>query len=434
MLEKFIIQGKNKLEGQVFISGSKNSAASILTAVLLTNEPCVISNLPLIQDVFKILDLLQKIGVKVEWLDKRKVRLTAGAEITADKLDPELISSTRMSVLLIGPLLSRFKQFKFMPPGGDRIIGNVRIKGGGKIGLRPITTHLEALGKLGMRAQRSGNIYLFDTNNGLKPAQIVLKEFSVTATENLIMAAVRISGKTIIKGAAAEPHVQDLCYMLNNMGADIKGIGTHALEIQGKKELKGVEHTICPDYLEAGTFMVIGAITQGILKLENFPFNHLDLFLAKLEEAGVKFEKQDDLMKVDYSPDLHSVRIQALPYPGFPTDLLPVAIPILTQAQGRSLIHDPLYENRLSFLHELKKMGADIEIMDSHRAFIFGKTKLFGIGISSWDIRAGASLLAAGLAADGQTILENIYQIDRGYEKIDEKLRKVGANIKRVVD
>ena len=247
-----------------------------------------------------------------------------------------------------------------------------------------------------------------------------------------MMLAAATPGNTIIKGAAIEPHIQSLAQMLNKMGAQVKILNNHIIEINGTKNLKGVEYNIIPDYLEAGTFMIAGAVTPGVLKIKNFPFNDFDVFLAKLEEMGVKFKVENDSMEVDFSPNLKSVRIQALPYPGFPTDLLPVVIPLLTQAQGRSLIHDPLYENRLNFLSELRKMNADIEIVDPHRAFIFGKTLLFSTDISSWDIRAGACLLIAGLIAKGETKINNIYQIDRGYEKIDEKLRAVGAKIKRV--
>lgn len=431
MLEKFIVEGKKKIEGTVRVSGSKNDAGPVLAATLLSKEPFVIDNLPLVEDVFKLISMLESMGVKVEWQGERKIKVNAGEEVSPEKLDFSLVGETRVSVLLIGALLSRFKQFKFAAPGGDRIIGGARVRGGVRVGIRPITTHLEALEKLGVASERRGNFYYFNRRN-LKAREVVLKEFSVTATENLMMVASSIEGRTIIKGAAAEPHVQDLGQMLKDMGAKIEGIGTHTIEIEGKKNLKGVYHRIIPDYLEAGTFIVIGATTPGRLKIENLVLDHLDLFLAKLEEVGVEFTKREGFIIVDSSPELKSVRVQALPWPGFPTDLLPIIIPLLTQAEGRSLVHDPLYENRLNFLHELRKMGADIEIVDPHRAFVFGKTELSGIKISSWDIRAGASLLLAALMANGQTTIENIYQIDRGYERIDEKLRKLGAYIKRV--
>ncbi len=247
-----------------------------------------------------------------------------------------------------------------------------------------------------------------------------------------MMVAVLTEGETIIKGAAQEPHVQDLGKMLLKMGAKIKGIGTHTLRIQGVKKLKGAEHKIIPDYIEGGTFIVMGAATAQHIQVKNIEPDHLDLFLANLKEIGVEFKKNTDSIEVKGAANLNSRRIQALPYPGFPTDLLPLIVPVLTQAEGRSLIHDPLYENRLNYSQQLRKMGADIEIVDPHRAFVFGKTPLHGVTIESWDIRAGASLVVAGLMAQGTTTIENIEQIDRGYEKIEERLQKLGADIKRI--
>ncbi len=239
-------------------------------------------------------------------------------------------------------------------------------------------------------------------------------------------------GQIIIKGAACEPQVQDLGNLLRDMGAKIGGIGTHNISIEGVKKLKGVSHQIIPDLLEAGTFMIAGAITSGEIEIRKIIPSHLDLFLAKLEEMGVNFQRGPDFIKLGFSANLKPVKIQALPYPGFPTDLLPVIMPLLTQAQGKSLVHDPLYENRFNYIQELRKMGADIEAVDPHRAFVFGKTPLHGVRIESWDIRAGAALVIAGLIAKGQTSIENIYQIDRGYERIEEKLQSLGADIQRV--
>jgi len=420
MLEKFIIRGGKKLEGVVEVSGYKNSAGACLAAALLTDEEIILDNLPLVEDIFKMLKILESMGVEISWLNGRKIKIKAGLKVDPEKMDSESIPETRISVLLIGSLLSRFGKFKIPHPGGDRI------------GVRPITTHLEALKKLGTEIKNEGDFYLFNTQN-LEGKEIVLKEFSVTATENLMMAAVRAQGETIIKGAAAEPQVQDLGQFLKEMGAQIEGLGTHTLLIKGVKKLKGANHKIISDLLEAGTFIVAGAVTPGQIEIRNIIPEHLDVFLDKLEEIGVNFEKGKDFVKVgDFSPNLKATRIQAFPYPGFQTDLVPVITPLLTQAQGKSLIHDPLYENRFNFVQELKKMGADIEIVDPHRAFVYGKTPLHGLRIESWDIRAGASLILAGLIAKGETIIENIYQIDRGYEKIEKKLQKLGADIKRI--
>lgn len=419
MTERFIIQGGKPLEGEIEVRGYKNAAGAILAASLLTDKEVILENLPLVEDIFDIVEVLKSIGVKVEWRGERSLSLKADS-LEVQKMDFEKISKTRVSVLLIGSLLARCKNFKIPHPGGDRI------------GLRPIFTHIEALKKLGVEVSENGDFYEFTASN-LTGREIVLKEFSVTATENLMMATVLAKGKTIIKGAAAEPQVQDLGQFLKEMGAKITGVGTHTIEIEGVRNLDGVSHQIIPDPLEAGTFILAGAIIPGKIKIKNVISDHLDVFLDKLEEIGVNLKKDsDDSITVNYSPHLKAVRVQALPYPGFPTDLLPPLIPLLTQAEGKSLIHDPLYENRLNFTQELRKMGADIEIVDPHRAFVFGKTPLKGLRIESWDIRAGASLIIAGLLAQGQTTIENIYQIDRGYEKIDERLQKLGADIKRV--
>lgn len=418
MAEKFVIKSGKPLQGEVEIEGYKNSAGAVLAASLLTNEKVIIGNLPLVEDVFSMLDILEEIGAEIKWIGKRKVQIRA-KNINLDKLTPDKISKTRVAVLLLGPLTARFNNFKFYRPGGDRI------------GLRPITTHLKALEKLGAKIKEENNAYNFKTDK-LYPQEIVLKEFSVTATENTIMASSLLNGKTIIKGAACEPQVQDLGEMLQKMGVAITGLGTHTLIIKGKKSLNGVSHNIIPDPIVTATFIVAGCLTPGKLTVKNIRLDHLDLFLDKLEEIGVKFKKQKNSITVFYSPNLKAGRVQTFFYPGFPTDFLPFTAVLLTQAKGKSLIHDPLYESRFNYLQELKKMGADIEIVDPHRAVIFGKSSLRGLNIESWDIRGGASMILAGLVAKGKTTLNNIYQIDRGYEKIEERLQKLGADIKRV--
>jgi len=418
MAEKFVIEGGHKLEGEVEINGSKNAAAQLLGAALLTDQECIIDNLPRVEDILVLLDVIKGMGAEVDWLEERKVKIK-GKNIDPEKLDFEKFSQARVSVLLIGPLLSRFKNFKISRPGGDRI------------GLRPITTHLIALRELGTEIEEEGDFYYFHSN-GLKNNEITLPEFSVTATSNLIMAASSILGETLIKGAACEPEISNLVEMLKEMGVKIEGLDTHALNIIGAKNLKGGNFSVMPDRIETGTFMVIAGLA-GRIKIKNVRLDHLALFLAKLKELGVNFEKDsENSVIVNYSSKLKASKIQALPYPGFPTDLLPLVVPLLTQAEGRSLIHDPLYENRLNYTQELRKMGADIEIVDPHLAFVFGKTELKGVRIESWDIRAGASLVVAALIASGKTTISNIYQIDRGYEKLDERLNNLGANIKRI--
>ncbi|MDD4989948.1 MAG: UDP-N-acetylglucosamine 1-carboxyvinyltransferase [Candidatus Pacebacteria bacterium] len=418
MAEKFVIEGGKKLEGKVEVRGSKNAAGAILAACLLTKEECVIDNLPLVSDILNFLEIIKEMGAEVEWLSERKVKIKA-ENLNKEKIDFEKFSKARTSVLLIGAFCSRFGEFKVSRPGGDRI------------GLRPITTHLDALEKLGVEIKEQGDFYYFKVKE-LKGTEIILPEFSVTATEILLMAACLVKGQTIIKIAAGEPHIQDLVLMLNKMGGNIKWQGTHTLIINGVEKLGGVEHSVISDAIEAGTFLIIGALCSGKVKVKNIEGDYLDLFLEKFSEMGIEYQKGDNFIEVIGCSNLKPVKIQALPYPGFPTDLLPLVVPLLTQAQGKSLLHDPLYENRLNYIHQLRKMGADIEIVDPHRAFVFGLTPLSGVSIESWDIRAGACLVVAGLMANGTTIISNVEQIDRGYEKIEERLQLLGADIKRV--
>ena len=417
-MDKFIIRGGKKLSGQVEIRGSKNAAGAILAACLLTKKPCVIDNLPLVEDILNLLEIIEGMGASVEWIEKRKVKITASDNLDVGKIDFEKFSKARTSVLLLGALIARFKEFKVSRPGGDRI------------GLRPITTHLDALEKLGCVIEEQGDFYFFKTKE-LKGSEIILPEFSVTATEILLMAGCFSRGQTIIKIAAGEPHIQELVLMLNKMGGDITFQGTHTLIINGVESLNGVDYTIIPDALEVGTFLIIGALAGGEIILPDIQGDYLDLFLEKLREAGVDFQRENGFIKVKKSDNIKPIKVQALPYPGFPTDLLPLIVPLLTQAKGKSLLHDPLYENRLNYIHQLRKMGADIEIVDPHRAFVFGPTELSGVSIESSDIRAGACLIVAGLLASGETIISNVSQIDRGYEKIEERLAKLGAEIKR---
>lgn len=416
--EKFVIKGNKALKGEVEVGGSKNAAGAILASTILTKDDCFIYNVPLIEDALSLIKILEEMGAEVDWFGEKNVKINCSS-INPEKINADLVNKMRVSVLLIGPLLARFGNFKIAHPGGD------------KIGLRPIETHLNALAGLGVKITRKGEFYEFKTK-GLKGDIIILKEFSVTATENLMMAAVLAKGRTIIKAAAAEPHVQDLGKILNKMGARITGIGTHTITIDGVKKLKGVRHSIIPDSLEAGTFIIAGLTTGGEIKVNNMAPEHLDVFFDKLKEAGANLKIGKNWVVVFPSKSFKAIKVQAMPYPGFPTDLQPIIAPLLTQANGKALIHDPLYENRFGYAQELRKMGADIEIVDPHRIMIFGKTLIQGAIIESYDIRAGAALVIAGLMAKGETAINNIYQIDRGYEKIDEKLRKLGADIKRI--
>jgi len=414
----FIIQGQKPLEGEVEISGYKNAAGPILAATLLSEEEFIIRNLPLVKDILALIEILEKLGSKIEWIDKNSIKIK-NKDINPENLDFEKVKESRVSVLLIGPLLARFGNFKISRPGGD------------KIGLRPITTHLDAFRKLGASFEEDESFYYFKGKN-LEPQIIILKEFSVTATENLMMAVSLLEGETVIKMAAIEPQIQDLGNFLKKMGVGVSGLENHTIKINGKKILKGVEHSIISDPTEVATFIIAGSLTPGEIIIKNVIHDHIYSVVDKFKEINLDIKEVDEnSLSVKFFPKLNSAKIQALPFPGFPTDVLPLVVILLTQAEGRSLIHDPLYENRLNYIQELRKMGADIEIVDPHRAFVFGKTNLKGIEINSWDIRAGASLVLAGLLAEGKTTLRNVYQVDRGYEAIDEKLKKLGASIER---
>ena len=419
MQDKFLIQGGVPLSGEVEISGYKNAAGAVLAAVLLTEEESTIDNLPQVTDVLNQIEILKQMGAEIEWLEKRKIRINP-ANINPEKIPADLFEKMRVSVLFIGPLLAKFKKFKVPHPGGDTI------------GLRPIGTHLEALKDFGVKIEEKGGFYYFEAPKKMEGKRIVLKEFSVTATENLMMLAALTKGKTKIEIAAAEPQVQDLGNFLKKMGLSIEGIGTHTITIEGQETLRGTEFKICPDLLEAGTFLIAFALTEGRGKIKNVNPEHLTMFLEKIKEIGVNFKTSDSEILVEPSGEFKCTKIQVLPYPGFPTDLQPQISVLLTQAQGKSLIHEPLYENRFQYLHELRKMGADIEITDPHRALIFGKKELTGNNLNALDIRSGAALILASLISKEKTLIENISQIDRGYEKIEEKLRKLGAQIEKI--
>jgi UDP-N-acetylglucosamine 1-carboxyvinyltransferase len=419
MPEKFIIKGGVRLRGQVEISGSKNAAGPLLAATLLTDKICVISNLPLISDVLNLVEIIKQMGASVTWRGRRTVAIAA-KNINPAKIPAELFERARMSVLLIGPLLGRFLSFKIPHPGGD------------KIGLRPITTLLEGLSGFGVKARDNGQFYCFSRAKTLKGAKIILKEFSVTATESVMLTAALAKGKTKIEIAAAEPHVKQLGDFLAKMGLKIHGQGTHEIEIEGAAKLNGATEIVAPDYIETGTFLIAMALTKGQGTIKNIVPEHLTFFLEKMREIGLNFKIRGKNIIVGKSSGFKAAKVQILTHPGFPADLQAQTCVLLTQAKGKSLIHDPLYENRFSHLHELRKMGADIEITDPHRALIFGPAKLVGTKVDSNDIRAGAALVLAGLIAKGKTAIENIQQIDRGYEKIEEKLKTLGAKIQRL--
>jgi len=417
-MAKFIIEGGQSLQGEIKVGGMKNAATPILASTLLISEDCILKNVPLITDFLNLIEILKSLGSKIEFIDEQTIKIN-NQDVSLKSLEKKLIKKMRSSILLMGPLLSRFNQVEIPEPGGC-IIGN-----------RSIDSHLYALEKLGAQIEKEENFYGLRTK-GLLGKEIVMPEFSVTATENAIMAAVLAKGKTIIKIAAAEPHVQDLCCFLNKAGAKISGIGTHTLEINGVDKLNGVEHTIIPDQIEIGTFAVMGAMNRGEIIIKNIVAEHLDFILLKLKEIGVNFELGVNFLKVFHTPKLKAFNLQTLPYPGFPTDLQAPFGVLATQCQGTSLIKDPMYEGRMGYIQELVKMGANAIVADPHRVVITGPAPLYGQEIRALDLRAGATLVLAALIANGETIINQAEMLDRGYEKLDERLVKLGAKIKRV--
>ena len=417
-MEVFEIQGGKKLKGEIVVCGSKNATTPILAATLLTKETCVISNIPLIEDVFRMLEILESMGATVEWRGKRTVAVT-NKVIDPAKMDTELVKQLRSSILLWGSLSARFDRFSFYRPGGCLI------------GARPVDTHLDALQKLGVQVTCRKKGYVVDAAKR-HPATVILREFSVTGTENAMMLAARMPGKTIIKIAAAEPHVADLGKFLISMGAKITGLGTNTIEIVGSKKLSGASHTIIPDANEAATFLILGAATGSPITVKNGRAEHLDLVLEKLREFGVTFEIQKNSITVVPAKKLRAVtKIATQIYPGIPTDVQAPFGVLATQAVGETFVFDTLFEGRFNYVPELKKMGGKIEVLNSHQVVISGKTDLTGTMIKSYDLRAGAALIIAALAAKGETVIEEIYQVDRGYERIEERLQKIGANIVR---
>ncbi|MDD4995655.1 MAG: UDP-N-acetylglucosamine 1-carboxyvinyltransferase [Patescibacteria group bacterium] len=416
-MSKFVIRGGERLRGDIEVHGMKNAATPILAATLLTSEECIIDNVPQITDVIKMVEILKSLGARAEWTSGRQLTI-CGKDACIGKIDQKKVKSMRSSVLLLGPLLARFNEVTISEPGGCIL------------GKRPLDTHFYALSALGASVEPAGDEFTIRAS-GLHGAEIVLPEFSVTATENALMAASLADGKTVIKLAAAEPHVQDLIDFLCAMGAKISGRGTHTLVIEGVKKLGGARHALIPDQIEICTWAVAAAVTAGEINIHPVVPEHLDIVMLKLKEAGVLAEIKGDVLEVRPSTNFRAFKLQSLPYPGFPTDLEAPFGVLATRCPGTTLIHDPLYEGRMGYINELIKMGANATICDPHRVLVTGPTPLYGREIRSYDLRAGATLIIAGLIAEGETVIDEAEVVDRGYETIDERLRGLGADIRR---
>lgn len=419
MSEKFVINGEKKLEGEIEVRGSKNAAFPIIMAALLTDKDCIIDNVPLIEDIYRIFDILQSMDVKVSWLGERKVKINA-KDLDPSKIREDIVRKLRGSILLFGVLLARFGKAKLPQPGGC------------VIGARPIFTHLNAFEQLSVKITPEVNRFKFEATKK-QGGQVILNEFSVTGTCNVMLFASLLEGKTLIKTADQDYQVQELVKVLKQMGVGAKLLPEHMVEVKGAKNLKGFKCKLISDPIEAGTFILMAAATKSKLLVKNVPYKYLEFALKRLRDFGLIWEspKKDQVLILP-SHNIKLEKLQALPYPGMPTDLLPLFGVLATQLSGPTLLQDPLFEGRLKYLEELNKMGANIIFADPHRAIINGPTPLFGVEITSPDLRGGASLIVGALIASGTSTIGNIYQIDRGYEKIDERLRAIGADITRV--
>jgi len=428
-MDKLYIQGGVKLKGEVIPSGNKNAALPILAATILSEEPIILKNVPEIQDVHAMKNLLRSLGVSVEDIGEHEVRINA-SNVRAAELDPDLCKNIRASILLAGPMTARCGGLNLSPPGGD------------VIGRRRVDTHILALKALGAEAayDLEEKKFKFNAPDGLIGEKILLDEASVTGTENAIMAASLAKGTTIIKNAASEPHVQDLCNFLNTLGAKIFHIGSNTLEIQGVNRLHGGEYTIGADYLEVVSYVGAAVVTGGSITVKNAGNEHLDMIRLVFNRLGVDWEYHgDDLfvpenqsLKIEKDLGNAIPQINVMPWPAFPSDLMSIAIIVASQSEGTVLFHDWMYPSRMFFTDKLESMGAQIVLCDPHRCIVQGPSKLIGENVDSPDIRAGMTLVLAALAAKGESVIRNISQIDRGYEKVDQKLMKLGAKIERV--
>jgi UDP-N-acetylglucosamine 1-carboxyvinyltransferase len=427
-MEKFIIEGGIPLKGEITPSGNKNAALPLLAACLLTEEPVTLHNVPRIRDVLDMRRLLESLGVKVEDVDANTWRITA-AQVRPADLDPDLCRRIRASILLAGPMTARFGGLRLPPPGGD------------VIGRRRVDTHILVLTRLGAEVDY-GRSFDFKARQGLRGADILLDEASVTGTENAIMAAVLARGVTILRNAASEPHVQELCHLLNTLGARINGIGSNTLHIEGVEKLHGGEFSVGADYLEVVSFIGAAVVTRGEVLIRRAGPQYLDMIRMVFNRMGVDWEvRGEDIFvpsgqKLQIEPDLGNAipEIKTNIWPAFPTDLMSIAIVVATQARGSILFHDWMYPSRMFFTDKLVGMGAQVVLCDPHRCIVTGPAHLTGEKVESPDIRAGMTLVLSALAAQGKSTIRNVGQIDRGYERVDEKLRSLGARIERQVE
>jgi UDP-N-acetylglucosamine 1-carboxyvinyltransferase len=426
-MEKLVIEGGVPLSGTIVAAGNKNAALPLLAASLLTEERVEIANVPRIRDTEAMLTLLADLGVTVEWLGDNKVALQA-ADIPTTDVDPSLAERIRASFLVAGPLLARFGSALMPPPGGD------------VIGRRRLDPHLDAFRALGAEVEHDRHIRLRAPNGGLRSTDFFMDEPSVMGTENALMAAALTTGTTVIRNAASEPHVQDLARMLNKMGAAIEGIGSNVMYVHGMGSLGGCEHSVSPDHIEIASFMALAGVTGGELRIQGCVPEDMRMICLVFERLGLRstwdgsdiIVPGDQKLVVARDAGDYQSKVEDGPWPAFPADLTSIAVALATQSEGSVLIFEKMFENRLFFVDKLISMGAEITICDPHRAIVIGPRRLRGARLSSPDIRAGMAILIAALCAQGQSEIHNVREIDRGYERIDERLRDLGARIERV--
>ncbi len=416
MGERLVIEGGRPLRGQVRVSGNKNAADYAMAAALLTADDCILENVPEIEDVNYMSAILKELGAEVETLGPSRLRINAGKVHTFEP-PSDLVVNMRASFLVMGSLLTRFGRAACCPPGGD------------VIGLRPLDVHLSGFRALGAEVYRRGDQFVAEAER-LRGARVVLDYPSVMGTLNVILAATLAKGVTTIINAASEPEVVSLIEMLNRMGARVQGAGGNIIEIEGVRELRGTTQRILPDRLEAGTFALAVAATRGEAEILDAMPEHLDALIWKMREAGVRIRPVEGGLAVMGTDKYSSVAAQAVPYPGLATDLHPPLAAFLTQAKGVSVIHERVYDNRMLYISELRKMGADV-VTAGQTAIVSGPTHLYGTPVRCMDVRAGAALVVAALVAEGTTEISDIYHLDRGYEALDEKLRSLGGAVER---
>jgi UDP-N-acetylglucosamine 1-carboxyvinyltransferase len=419
-MDKLVIRGGEPLLGTVRVSGAKNAALPCMAAALLTNEPVILENIPQVRDIQTTRNLLAAMGAEVELgYGRAQHRTTIHCEnLAAPEASYELVKTMRASTLVLGPLVARCGRARVSLPGGCAI------------GSRPIDLHIKGLEQLGAKITQDHG-YVEASANRLKGTEIVFDKITVTGTEDLLMAATLAEGETILQNCAREPEVADLAALLNKMGAKIEGAGTPTIHVTGVSKLKGAKHRIIPDRIEAGTFLIAGAMTGGDLNIAGCDPAHLDALLSKLKEVGVKTKSNSDSVRVMGDNPFTASDMTTEEFPGFPTDMQAQFMALATQAEGASVITENIFENRFMHAQELVRMGANIKI-EGRRAIVRGKTPLSAAAVLASDLRASASLVLAALVADGETIIDRVYHIDRGYENIEEKLRSVGAQIKRI--